>query len=410
MSRVHQAGSRSSVRPGFVFGLASFLVLLSGCAGTLQKATDLYYAERPEQALALLEESDTSGSRDRLLNLMERGLIEHDLGDYAASTRSLLQASRDIAGFETISASEQLGSLVTSEWLSRYKGEVSERLWVHSYLMMNFILQQEFESAQVEARKALKLFQKYPEVLKEDYFSRALMALCFERVGELNDAYLIYRGLAADLPDPGPVAADLVRIARRLGERDVVEHFMPDVVRPPQQGEGELVLFVAAGRIPRKQPGNVVLPPSIRFSFPYYRKPYAPEIQVELIPASPTFPPINSNFAQLAVASLAHRKAQIIAKETARVAGKEAIARSVGGAYGDTAEALTRLTLFILEEPDVRSWLTLPARMVLVRVPLPAGRHALQVKALGLGGRVSAIDLPEFDLRPGEKVFHSLRF
>ncbi len=109
--------------------------------------------------------------------------------------------------------------------------------------------------------------------------------------------------------------------------------------------------------------------------------------------------------------SLSARKARIIAKETARVAGKEAIAQSVGNQFGDAAELLTRLSLFLLEEPDVRSWRTLPGRMTLVRVPLPAGsfRFTVEVTA-GSGPWRRSIELPEFEIRPGRRVFYSLRY
>ena len=55
--------------------------------------------------------------------------------------------------------------------------------------------------------------------------SRALIALCFSQLREDNDAYLVYRKLAADLPEPQPLAADLVQLASRLGMLDEVEHY-----------------------------------------------------------------------------------------------------------------------------------------------------------------------------------------
>jgi len=398
-------------RPGFVYILFLAAVLLSGCAGKLDRATGLFYAERPEEALEVLAEGSEESRTSELLFLMEKGLVEHELGRYRDSSQTLLKASRLVESFETISASEQLASLATTEWLTRYKGEYSERLWVHSYLMMNFLLQYQYDSAQVEARKALKLFEAYPDVLDNDYFTRALMGLCFSLVGEDNDAYLVYRKLAADLPSPQPVAFDLVRLASRLGQPDEVEKYRPHLPGNLPRRSGELVLFVASGRIPEKKAGNVVLPPSIRFSFPYYRTSHVPEIRVQLRPAQTTLPPVTSSLSVLAVSSLSARKARIIAKETMRVAGKEAIAQSVGNQFGDAAELVTRLSLFLLEEPDVRSWRTLPGRLTLVRVPLPEGKHRLTVDVgRGDGRWKSSLELPEFEVRAGQRIFYSLRY
>ncbi|SHI78658.1 hypothetical protein SAMN02745165_00874 [Malonomonas rubra DSM 5091] len=402
-----QAGLTIICRPGLrVFIPLFLLLLLTGCAGRLEKASELFHAEQPEAALAELEKGDIFGGRNRLLFLLERGTVLHQLGRYRESSEALLQAADLLQSYEQLGISEQVGSLVTTEWLTRYKGEYSERLWVHSYQMMNFLLLGEYDSAYVEARRAVELYQRYPQALKNDFFSRGLIALCFATVGEENDAYLVYRQLADDLPGPAPVVADLLRISSRLGQRDDVERYQG--LLPPNlpAADGELVLFIANGRIPEKMPGNIIVPPSIRFSFPYYETSHAALAQVVLSPASPMLPPLSTSLGEVARQSLDQRKLQLIAKETARVAAKEAISQKVGKDYGPTAEAVARISLLLLEEPDTRSWQTLPGRLTLVRVPLLSGQHMIRVRLQGRG----EVKLPEFQLRKGQKVFFSLRF
>lgn len=412
MTSSFQAGLARFCRPGLrIFILFLLLGGLTGCAGRLNQATELFYADRPEASLAKLDKGDWLGKRNQLLFLMERGVVLHQLGRFRESADILLQAAELIREFELISVSEQLGSLVTTEWLLRYKGEYSERLWVHSYLMMDFLLLGEYDSAYVEAKQALEILGRYPAALRGDYFTRALIALCFANVAEDNDAYLVYRRLAEDLPSPAPLAADLVQISTRLGQFDEVERFQSYLPEVLPSGVGELVLFLANGRIPRKRPGNIVLPPSIRFSFPHYDSVRTPAAKVSILPAHPTLPPLSSDLAAVAERSLEERKLAIIAKETARVAAKEAISQKVGDKHGPAAEAVVRLSLFLLEEPDTRSWQTLPGRLTLVRVPLPAGQHNLRVRVSGAGLFSSPeLVLPEFHLRPGQRVFHSLRY
>ncbi len=411
MSFIFLSGPEAFFRSGVRILLLSLaLAVLTGCAGRLNKAVDQFYAGHPETSLTALEKGDWFGERNQLLFLMERGLVLHQLGRFRESTDVLLRAAELIKEFELISVSEQFGSLVTTEWLQRYKGEYSERLWVHSYLMMNFLLLGEYESAYVEARQALELVDRYPEALKNDHFSRALIALCFNIVAEDNDAYLVYRRLAEDLPSPTPVAVDLVEISSRLGQLDEVEHFQKHLPAEAPTGQGELVLFLANGRVPRKLPGNVVLPPSIRFSFPYYDALATPRLTIGLSPRFPSLPPISSDLAAVAEDALAARKMAIIVKETARVAAKEAISQKVGEQHGQAAEAVVRISLFLLEEPDTRSWQTLPGRLTLVRIPLPAGQHILSVQLRGTSLlSTQQMTLPEFRLRPGQRVFHSLR-
>ncbi|MEE4253654.1 MAG: hypothetical protein V2I50_06380 [Desulfuromusa sp.] len=412
MKSFQKAGFRVFYRPGFLFLLLIIsLLFLSGCAGRLNQASHYYYAGQPQHALELLEKGDNLGKRNQLLFLLERGVVLHQLGEYQQSVNQFLKAAQLIDQFEVVSLSEQAGSLVTNEWMTRYQGEYSERLWVHSYLMMNYLLLGEYDDALVEAKQALERLQRYPEALNGDYFTRALIALCFANLGEDNDAYLVYRKLADDLPNPEPIAADIVKYAERLGMFDEVEKYRPSLLPELPQGESELVLFVANGRIPLKRPGNVVLPPSIRFAFPYYSVEKASQPRINILPHRWSFLPLlSTDLGVVARKALDARKTRIIAKESLRVAAKEAISQSVGHKNDATAEAIVRVALFLLEEPDTRSWQTLPGRLTLVRIPLPAGRHKLQVEfeSTGFENR-HIIDLPAIQLRQGQRVFYSVR-
>ena len=84
---------------------------------------------------------------------------------------------------------------MTTEWLTEYKGEYGERLLVHTYQMMNYLLIGKHEDALVEAKQALEIYGKYPSC-SNDYFTRALIAHCYEALGEINDAYIEYKKLS----------------------------------------------------------------------------------------------------------------------------------------------------------------------------------------------------------------------
>ena len=407
-----QAGFGFFCRPGFrFFALILLLLFLSGCASRLNNARRYYYAGEPQQALDLLEKGDNLGKRNQLLFLLEKGVILHQLGEYQQSVNQLLDAAKLVDQFEVVSFSEQAGSLVTNEWMTRYKGEYSERLWIHSYLMMNYLLLGQYDDALVEAKQSLERLEKNPEALNADYFTRALIALCFANLAEDNDAYLVYRKLADDLTTPVAVAADIIKHAARLGMVDEVEKYRPFLPQRVPEGESELVLFVANDRIPLKRPGNVILPPSIRFAFPYYPAEKASRPRIDVSPHSWSYRPLlSTDLGVVARQALAARKALIIAKESIRVATKEAISQSVGNKNDVAAEAIVRVALFLLEEPDTRSWQTLPGRLTLVRIPLPAGRHRLQVRLSEYGETDQVIDLPEVQLRRGQRRFYSVRF
>jgi hypothetical protein len=395
-----------------------FCALLLACAaGPLGNARDRFYSDQPEKAADILLDAEDVPQRDRLLFFMEKGQILHSLGRYEESTTALLQASGLMDQQEIISLSQQTGSLITSELITEYKGEYSERLWVHTYLIMNYLLLYDNEDALVEAKQALKILTQYPEPLNGDYFTRALIALCYENLLLLNDAYIEYKKLAELMPEPAPVASDLYRLCLKLGYTDEAEHYKNYMAKrnmpfPRETQTGELVLFAGLGRSPIKIPANIVLPPSIRFSFPRYEDRPSEAAEIIVLDSSDQAPSISisTDLNKVARASLQERMTEIIAKETARAASKEAIARAVGRNNEAWVEALTRLVLFLTEEPDTRSWQTLPASLALLRIPLKPGKHNIRALILGKrGAPIEEITLPELFVSSGQKIYYSIR-
>lgn len=393
--------------------------MISGCvSGPLTKARKSFYDGNPSQAVETLSEADPMTSRDKLLFHMEKGLILHDLGRYEDSNTEFIAASELIERQDIISISQQTASVVTSEWVTEFKGEYSDRLWTHTYLMMNFLLLNKYESAYVEARKALKVMQEFGDPLSEDLFTRTLIAHCFDLVGEKNDAYIEYQKVAARLPDPAPVSLELHRLAKDLGlfkEAEDYKKWIPEsLIFNTKSSNGELIVFACYGRGPTKVAENIVVPPSIRFSLPAYQDRSHGGGTVAVFDTSRRLPSmtIQTNVNAVARASLNTRKKTIIAKETARVAAKEAIVQSVrhNNKNNEVLTALLRIAFFLMEEPDTRSWETLPASMQFVKTPLTPGEHDIRIAVHGDAGiAVEDIRLPRLKIRKGQRVYRSVR-
>jgi hypothetical protein len=379
--------------------------VISGCGSfKLDKARKDFYSGQVEQASGHLSGPDDVSNTDLLLYYMEQGTILHHAGDYPGSIDLLLKAAELIREQEVISASQQAASLVTSEWLTDYKGEYAERLFVHTYLMMNFLMLGNHESALVEAKQALEVYDAFPEACSADYFTRALIAHCFEALDEINGAYIEYKKLAESMGDPSPVASKLCELAGRLGFYDDVEHFKQFIpeseLKRNNNQTGELVIFVSQGHSPVKIPHNIVLPPSIRFSFSTYdnRSGYLPPPSVGPLSEAGMPDLISTDVGAVLKASLNERLVEVIAKETARVAAKEAIARNI---ENDDLELLVRIVFFLLEVPDTRCWETLPAYLRMVRVPLSSGDNQIRLNGMG-----QSVKVPSIDATPGKGPFY----
>ncbi|MFZ2630670.1 MAG: hypothetical protein WA081_05475 [Desulfosalsimonadaceae bacterium] len=368
-----------------LFGLS--VAVMSGCASAkLQEARSEFYSGNLDQASEALSNPDEISSREQLLFYMEKGVILHYAGQYPESILALREASDLIKKQEIISASRQAASMVTSEWITDYKGEYAERLLVHTYLMMNYLMLGDPESALVEGKQALAVYDQYP-VCSGDFFTRALIAHCFEALGDINGAYIEYKKLAELLPSPELVAEKLCVLGGQLGFDDEVEVYrksLPESALKPAGTDdfAELIVFAAQGRAPVKVPRNIVLPPSIRFSFATYEDvtDYFYPLFVNSPEGSGSGSIITTDVGQVLKASLNDRLTQIIAKETARVVAKEAIANQMDD---PVVELLVRIAFLVMEEPDTRSWETLPAYLTLVRSPLRKGSNRID---LGRGG------------------------
>lgn len=372
--------------------------MLSGCAsGSLNRARDAFYKGDAAQASEALADPENVWSRDRLLYYMEKGAILHYSGDYQGSTDLLLRAAALIREQDIISAGQQTASLVTSEWLTDYKGEYAERLLVHTYLMMNFLLLGKPESALVEAKQALAVYDEFPEACDDDYFTRALIAHCFEALDEINGAYIEYKKLAELMGDPGPVAGKLVDLAGRLGFYDEAEHFRQFLTEPEGKAQerptGEVIVFLSQGRAPVKIPHDIVLPPSIRFSFATYedRGGHFPSPGINPLSGVRGGNRVATDVGAVLKASLNQRLLQIMAKETARVVAKEAIANNIDDSG---LEVLVRIAFFLMEVPDTRCWQTLPGSLSMIRIPILPGADPISLNGSGHVVRSPATDAP----------------
>lgn len=393
----------------------SIVVILSACIGfgcvpaKIERARVEFYSDRIPDAVKTLSDSSGVPSKDRLLYLMEKGVVCHDAGLYEKSIDALLNASNIINEQETISASRQTASLVTSEMVTEYGGEYAERLLVHTYLMMDYLLVGSPEDALVEAKQGLEILDEYKDACKHDYFSRALIAHCYEALGEINDAYIEYKKLAKDMSDPASLLPVLYRMAISLGFYDEADMWAKqggEAVKKHALSSGpELIVFCAQGRAPVKIPKDIVVPPSIRFSFAAYRSLYHSYRNPVIEPLSGPVLKIDTDLNRVLRESLKARAARILAKETARVAAKEAIARKIDDPL---AETLVRLAFFFTEVPDTRGWETLPANLTLLRLNLKPGINRFVIRVGSSRRRLPEIRVREDD--PRRWYYVSVRF
>ncbi len=459
---------------------------VSGCATYSARTADL----RPQLAAgnfdkALETIAEGTGSRDRLLNLLERGLVLHYADRYTESNEVLARAEQLAEDLYTKSVSQGALSLVTSDESIDYRARPYELAMVPYYKALNYLYLGQPGEAVVEARRAEQLQAQAVAAtldglreqdrgdlarIRTDPFLLYFSGMLHEQARELDEAFISYRNAAAayqDLHelldvDPPPVLGDdLARAAGRLGFVDELEqarHDYPAVfVHTKEQasvaadsagGSGRLVVLIETGYVPRKT--------QVRFDFPvfggeayddpdywsweiyaglgnfqaltagrkveYWISVAAPELQdaapdpvagcrLETGSAGPVAGTVvAANLARQARITFEAEKPTIFFKTILRGLTKYLATRqtrkSAGKIFGWLANAFGAAT----EKADTRCWSTLPDRILLGRLDLPAGRHDLRVELLDGRGRVLGVQtIPGVEIKSGGWTFVSRR-
>ncbi|MCP3103279.1 hypothetical protein LZ198_30800 [Myxococcus sp. K15C18031901] len=381
-----------------MLGLVSVL-LLSGCAGDYVARTRgvraAYQSEDYSHALDVLDAVAREGTeKDRLLVLLDRGMVLHTAGRWAESNVVLEEAEKLSSQLDYVSVGEEAGALLTNERQRSYRGEDFEKLMISVVQALNYAELGDDEAAMVEVRQVNERLQKMVTDEKKPYeqlaIARYLGGVIREDQHDWDSAYIDYAKAYELSPRMGSLVEPLLRLAKKTGRddayRELTERY-PDIPHTPlTAGEAQVVVVVEAGLSPEKQRasrdygdgGNLI-------EVPVYRdRGSAPLVRVQVGDARTEAMTVTS-LANVARLHLETRIGGMLAKQLAGVAVKAGVAAGVGAlTKSEGVGALAFLLLNANNAPDLRSWLSLPAEFQVARFRVAPGQHAVRVMA---GGR-----------------------
>ncbi len=442
--------------------LVAAVLLLGGCAaGSIftsypkQIQPIKVQLEARQYTMAQAELDGRQDDADKILYLMERGRVAQLAGDTEASIEDF---KRVIEAFEEndekakVSVSDtaaQGASLLTNDNAIPYVGEGYERVFVHQFQAMNYLMAHNLEAAMVEVRRAnqeqqyeLERFEDEvadaeedarEQMDKNDGFMDSFASLqaaagqvknsfqnaytfyvsgvLFEATGKPNSAYIDYKKALEIFPDNVYVQRDVLRLAQSLGMREDYERFKKEFgndFSPPKADEGEIVLLFEHGFAPVKTNVDIdlIINNGVRsIAFPTYVEQWqAPSLLKVSISDGALMgktigetSPIVSVQA-LAAKALVERLPGMMARQILRIVAKGKAAKQGGemlGGFG--ALAITVLNV-ATEQADRRSWLTLPHDAQILRSSLPEGQYQLQLQ------NGTAMGTMDIKVIPGKKT------
>ena len=266
---------------------AWLLVLLTplvvGCGSTSrvqERLASKMMARDYPGALAIVERERNGayGGRNRLLYHLDRGMLLHVAGEYAASNAAFEVAKRIGEDLYTARLGNAGLSLMTNDYALDYAGENFERTLIHLFSSLNYRMLGDRESALVEIRqlgdylRKLQVDSPNENVYQEDAFARYLSALLYESEGELDSAFVDFKKAAEaysdyravfSVPPPDSLLPDAERVAMRLGRwaREDLEAFGSEGrARVLPEGAGEIIVLHYNGLLPVKDQTKITVP------------------------------------------------------------------------------------------------------------------------------------------------------
>ena len=321
-------------------------LLIAGCAtvplDTARRNFNAGYLDEADKNLAVIP-----ANSDRVLNLMERGMIRHLRRDYTNSTADWLEAVRVEKELRTHSASKAAASMLINDSLLDYRGYPFERTYLHVFLAKNYLARGMWSDAGVEGRTIALLMEKL-DGFPDDAFSHYMAAFCLELSGDDSNAAMQYR-LASKL-------APWAGIDEKTG-RFLPPNLPTNIVASTYQPGPELVCFLDFDGTQGFIPESADIFAEGRY-----------------LGTSHTL----GNVLSLEVTSSERMETRRAAKKLSRLALKGGIAMAASSKNDDLGSLLL-LLLLATENDDLRHWETLPAKLAVARVPCPAGLKEFQV-------------------------------
>jgi hypothetical protein len=411
-------------------------------------------AGQPEKAYTNLQKN--APKKSDIPFRFELGLVAHYANHFQESNAAFDQAGDIAEDRYTKSVSKEAISLVTSDQMRPYPGTRYERLLSHYYRTINYVYLNQLDGALVECRRATALINYFKgEDEKYDFFGAAflahLSAVLFEATGEWNDAYISYKQAAeyyqnasekTGVEMPEDIGHSLVRLARKLGFVDEMERYEEQYgeFSPRPANTGELILFYESGYVPPKGEETLMFP--ILKKDDVDDEKFVPtligrqgmvyeDIELEYllrvaIPTIDSYRPLLSGIEvavgevktngvlvedveNIAIETFNSQRPIILLRTLLRAVGKYLLYRKANK-ENEALGLLVNLAGVVTEQADTRSWQTLPNQIFMVRMPLPAGTHTLNLSFLDANGRVRGRDsVPDIKIYPNRITFWNHR-
>ncbi|MGA1790552.1 MAG: COG3014 family protein [bacterium] len=360
-------------------------------------------------------------AQDRLLFSLEMGMVHYLEQDFQRCIEEWLTAEEMMEKFErrpVVSireVSEQIGTLAVNDYLITYQGMTYERVLLHLYLALAYMMRSDPEGARIELKKAEQVQKqgfdrwrgKRSDQLKDSPQARQMEEKIlnvynqrYDMTENLSDfslnplVYFLsgYLYEADGYPDEALIdykrlwdmGIRLESLANQMSQLDKPlnpsKGFSKNV---PDQKQGNLLIIHQQGLIPSLEELRIPIQTKdtvVLMAIPIYL-PASPERMVLRVSAGNNEIITRElvNVYSLAKESLRERIPGIVTRQIARMVVKANASREMSKKGGSLASMISTIYNIVSEKADLRSWLTIPLSIQVGRMRLPPGRHLINL-------------------------------
>lgn len=411
---------------------------LAACSNLSAGNLFSHYSQQTSSMYQLLSSGQYSQAIEQLpdgvagdiLDNMERGRLELLNANYPSSLAAFNASDVAVKEWQqqaSVSISESantVGSFLTNDNLRSYQPSDYELGFLHLYLSLNYLKKGDLEGALVEVRRANlvqeqakkerekelrsaersakeqgispnlgSVLSRYPSAGKtlqeiQNGYLFFYSGLLFETEGNLNSAYIDYKRALAVAPDNNVVIDATLRTATKLGMRQDLAQLTRRYgkYQPLPRHQGRVIVIDEQSVVKALQSWKLPLPlydshgntGIYNLALPYYpntKKKNVPPLRLnEQNITGSTVVNVNA----MAERDLTERLPAMVVRQALRIVAKDGLRKTTRGSSNEElGNLLFNIYNTLSEQPDTRSWQTLPAQVQLYSETLSAGKHRL---------------------------------
>ncbi|GAB4379076.1 MAG: COG3014 family protein [Calditrichia bacterium] len=446
-------------RNGFLRIITFSLILYVSCSSLKTRTeirnqlSDLLRSGNFAKAAAQIEQARTNNhylAKDRVLYYLDKGAVLHYLGEFQESNRLLEEADLAMEELFTRRISKAIASLLLNDNILDYSGEVYENIYVNIFKALNYLKLNQFEAAYVEIRRVNDKLREYDDKYGQlvdnlNQLDTTGIKISKTAINFYEDAlahylsYLVFR--AEGELDNSRISFQKARDAWSL-HPDVYAHPMPEYLEnEPDYQNRYLHVLAFTGMAPQKYAvggkittydslihisdlsgyrENLFIPMKgikqgyhFKFAFPDLRveKSIIEQINVYIDGENNGRLQLLEDMGAVAIRTFEAKKNIIyfktlirtVVKGLASMKAKEKLRKEAKAENNFILGALINLGVDAMvdatENPDLRSWTTMPQRCYIGEFPLNEGKHHIEIHFRRANGLlVKRVEIPAYEM------------